>query len=587
VHNSDRMRALALVLSLLVFLAACGRAGLHHGQPDAAVGVVADKPLADVRVAPDIGADTGGPNDTPADPISETPRPDASCEALPPDAAPEVLAPSDVPDLGPTDGATVRTKCSELKHLADQGVLTKQRTSQVTFAPDRSWVVLKVQADSPTDARYPDQLLLVALPSGEVTTISSEGATAEALGPSGGLLLVTPSPGNSLAVYEKGGLRSLASSSCAHLASPDGSRVYVIRDCGSSTIGTLDVVDVASGRATTLASKVLDQDYWTPEFAVSPSGRYFAFVASNPDAGDAYVVHVADSSGKVYAITSQPGATGPWFVSDELLVFSVEERLNPTPNGSLRAHILGGGDTSYLLATGRTHGYFGYKTSPDKQWVLGASQLLRDGSAPHAGLLYAIRLDGVGEKLLANNLMPFWLYEMALDVTAWSGDGSRALYLSDSGPGAWAVEPNGSAPTLLSAGGHFRPAPVGDHVALLESVGDARQSRLRVHALASASDVFSFATDGSLAAARFTPDAGGLVFVNTSANGTSELRYFSPSVPASTVLGEWKRTLLDLSFEAGSLMGTYPMDPTGCFTVVDTDLAPGPGTRLVLLPDIE
>ena len=32
-------------------------------------------------------------------------------------------------------------------------------------------------------------------------------------------------------------------------------------------------------------------------------------------------------------------------------------------------------------------------------------------------------------------------------------------------------------------------------------------------------------------------------------------------------------------------LGSYPMDPTGCFTVVDTDLAPGPGTRLVLLPE--
>jgi hypothetical protein len=29
----------------------------------------------------------------------------------------------------------------------------------------------------------------------------------------------------------------------------------------------------------------------------------------------------------------------------------------------------------------------------------------------------------------------------------------------------------------------------------------------------------------------------------------------------------------------------YPVDPTGCFTIVDTDLPPGPGTRLVLLPE--
>jgi hypothetical protein len=31
--------------------------------------------------------------------------------------------------------------------------------------------------------------------------------------------------------------------------------------------------------------------------------------------------------------------------------------------------------------------------------------------------------------------------------------------------------------------------------------------------------------------------------------------------------------------------GAYSVDPTGCFTIADTDLAPGPGTRLVLIPE--
>ena len=232
-----------------VLVSACGRAGLRQGQPDAARGVLPDVPSVDVPVDA---------------------RPELSSRDGPMEAP--VLA--DASDLAAVDIAPARSGCGDLAHLADQGLLTKQRTSQVVFAPDRSWLVLKVRQDAPPDAGYPDQLLRVALPSGEVTTISSDGATAEALGPNG--LLVVASNGG-LAVHENGGLRSLASSSCAHLSSPDGSRVYVIRDCGSSIRGALDVIEVASGTPTTLASNVLDETYWTPDFAVSPSGKYFVF----------------------------------------------------------------------------------------------------------------------------------------------------------------------------------------------------------------------------------------------------------------------------------------------------------------------
>jgi hypothetical protein len=127
---------------------------------------------------------------------------------------------------------------------------------------------------------------------------------------------------------------------------------------------------------------------------------------------------------------------------------------------------------------------------------------------------------------------------------------------------------------------------VGDHVALLEDAGDARQSRLRVVALGEGTEIASFATDGRVTAPNFTPDGRGLLFVNVPSSGAAQLRYVSDSVPESVVLGEWTTTRLDMYPSIyGGLPGRYPVDPTGCFTVVDTDLAPGPGTRLVLLPE--
>ena len=69
-------------------------------------------------------------------------------------------------------------------------------------------------------------------------------------------------------------------------------------------------------------------------------------------------------------------------------------------------------------------------------------------------------------------------------------------------------------------------------------------------------------------------------------SGAEQLRYLSGIIPDSAVLGEWMETLLNMTPGVyGDPPGRYPVDPTGCFTVVDTDLAPGPGTRLVLLPE--
>jgi hypothetical protein len=558
-------------LFALVMVTACGRTALLHpaDRPDAGH----DTPLAQHDVPP---ADTRAalPRD-----LARAAGPEVPARDLPGD----LEVPPDSPPAR-RDGALPGTGCNALKHLAEQGVLTKQRTKEVTFAPDRSWVVLRVRQDVPPEIGHPDQLLRVALPSGEVEMISSAGGNAEALGQRGGLLVLN---NEDVAAYENGTLRTLASGACAHLATPDGSRLYVIRDCVASR-GTLDVIDVASGTATTLATNVRGWTYGTPDFSISPDGRYFAFLVQGPDGGEtSTLLNVADRGGKVYTLSSQRGATMPWFVSDELLLFSVSASGYPNPNGSLRAHVPGSGDTAYSLApAGQAAGLHGYKVSADQQWLLGIDDVRGDAGWGVAGRLYAIRLDGTGENLLASTLVPHWLYQMGFDSFGWSGDGNWALYVADRGA-VWASEPHGAATVRLSASGWYHAAPVGDQVAVVENTGDARSNQLRVLAVGPMRVVYSFGTDGSLAAPNFTPDARGLLFVSASSSGAQQLRYFSTSAPRSVVLGEWTETLLDThpGYYLDDPLGSYPMDPTGCFTIVDTDLAPGPGTRLVLLPE--
>jgi hypothetical protein len=548
------MRRLGFLLLALSWLAACGRTALRlpADRPDTAS--TPDAPPDSRQADAPLGADLR-PSDPPADPRDT----DAS--------SPEDLARADAP--------SPVTACRALAHLADQGVLIRQRTRQVTFAPDRSWVALKVRSESPPGTSLPDQLLHVALPSGEVTVVSTAGGTALALGSTGGLLVIA---GEDVVVYENRRPRTLASRTCVQLATPDGARLYVMRDCASGR-GTLDVIDVASGTATTLARNVSTRAYWTPDFSVSPSGRYFAFVAPSPDGGDSDPrLHVADRDGKVYVLAAQRGAAMPWFVSDELLLFGANTEGFPTPAGRLWAHVPGSGDTSYPLArAGIASGSNGYKVSADRRWLLGVDDLHDDAGWGRAGLLYAIALDGSGERLLASTLVPFWLYEMAFDSFGWSGDGEWAICQAKP-TGVWAISPRGAASAQLASSGWGRTAPVGDWVALIED------NRLRVLALGTMQEIFSLGTEGSLAAPNFTPDARGLLFVNAPTSGAHELRYFSAAQANSVVLGAWTETLLDTYRVMTDPLGRYPVDPTGCFTVVDTDLAPGPGTRLVLLP---
>jgi hypothetical protein len=108
---------------------------------------------------------------------------------------------------------------------------------------------------------------------------------------------------------------------------------------------------------------------------------------------------------------------------------------------------------------------------------------------------------------------------------------------------------------------------------------------LRLVDLASGLDRLSFATGNSFVGA--TPlSNGALLFVELTPSGTSQLRYLSASSPGSVLLGEWKTG--GVMLEGWPSMPPklhYPVDPTGCFTLVSTDLPPGPGTRLVVLPE--
>jgi hypothetical protein len=343
----------------------------------------------------------------------------------------------------------------------------------------------------------------------------------------------------------------------------------------------MDVIDVASGTSTPLAAGAR---FGTPEptrsTAVSPDGRWVAFLRSLPSSDTGWndnIVVVASADGRVETLESQPGGHDPAFVSNDLLLFAAG---NLFLTGDIRGHVPGTGDTSYLIGASRNPGLFGYQVSPDKTWVLGATD-----STGYLAQLYAEQLDGEGERLLASDLQDFLISDFAMRVFAFSA-GGRVLYNTSPARAVATVGLDGSTPTVLSTDAWFLETPRLDQVVLVEpTYPRTGTSHLRLVDLASGTDVFAYDSTGVIGTIGFPPNRDGLVFVEYQSPAPIRLRYYSTD--QSVVLGEWHITQFvpdSLSDYYGTLPNVYPVDPTGCFTVFDTDLAPGPGTRLAILP---
>jgi hypothetical protein len=158
-------------------------------------------------------------------------------------------------------------RCAVLQPLAD-GVLTSRHTVRALFTPNRSSLALQVKGEGPSESSVQDDLLLVRLPSGEVSPIMRAITSAEWLQPGATLLVSVARDGsNDLVVVGSDGsvLRTLVRGVCDHAAAPDGSRVFAIHDCDKDRYGTLDVIEVASGANTRLALAA-GFGTWNPHF---------------------------------------------------------------------------------------------------------------------------------------------------------------------------------------------------------------------------------------------------------------------------------------------------------------------------------
>jgi hypothetical protein len=471
-------------------------------------------------------------------------------------------------------------KCSMLRPLSTVGPLTPRHAHKVLFSPDRRAFIM--QATGANGA--PDDLYAVQLPSAILQLIVGGVTDVEWLGATG-KLLVTLAPSGDLAVFSLEGLapRTIASHPCAHLASPDGSRVFVLRDCvpGTPAAGALDEIAVATGTATPRAAAA------SADWAFSPSGRYAAFVApgsSDDDGGvGGGVLHVLDGASD-QALMQAPAAA-PAFASDQRLLFQAAAPSYEMTDAYV--HIPGSGGGSQRIAQGRNFGLRGYRISPDGSTVLAA---LFANATPWNNTLYAERLDGGGELVLASDLLPYNQFQLALTPFTFSRDGVWTIFMPNANNaatrGVFAISPTGANRHLLAKGSAFAVSPFSDRVAVLDISPTRDAYTLHFVVTATGAEQFQITSPDAVRAFRFVPDSRGFLYVQIPTTGPSSLYHVSFIDARQTALGSWNQTNLPLGdYPSAEVVLGYPVDPTGCFTVVDSDITGAVGTSLVVLPD--
>jgi len=513
-------------------------------------------------------------------PLGCSRRASVTLDAGSPDIPPDQWIPPDQvppPDHAP-DAPPPPPGCQGMSGFTKAKTISKLRTKKALFRSKLDLVVLIGTSGS---------ALAVSLPAGMSTALGSARAL-EWLDPAETTLLVerdsttTPGSGYDLWAVPIDGSpgKLLAQGVCDHRAAPDGSRVLVLRSCQSYS-GTLELVDVTSG-----TTAWIEQGVSTSSLELSKDGAWAVFVSGASETGNCNyrrgAAQTVDSAGQTHLIetgvlehsvglaTTGSGAT----VLYRTLASCDEAGVQ------LWSKAADGAGSATLLAQALDYAYPffprpRYAVSADGSRLLGAKVGLTDAQ------LFAVPLDGSGEKLIAADLFPYMMISMAFQPWAFSRSGDHVVYTSTAPPyptmGLSSVTSATGKVTPLSA--QIQPAayvlsPAADEVAYLEPPDASGMTKVWLARLQNGASQARFGSTLSVARLGFVPGGRGLLLTAADKAGSTTL-YYAAASGAQLVagLGEW----------SASEMNGYVTDPGGCAALFDSDLDGG-GTFLVLIP---
>ena len=549
--------------TVLVLVSACGRSGL--ASRDAAR---RDGPSPSETDVPGV-APPDGVRERPSDP-----------PGTPSDARAGNTSASDAGADAPTRPDLLPASCPR---LANGGVLNLGRAKQALFAADGSSVLLRIGA---ADSDAADAAVLLPLGDGDLRVLGSGLRSVEWLGQ--GAALLTAADQSKLAAVSLAGevLLTVPMQTCSHAAAPDGARIYYTHSGCDSGAGALSVVSVADGTTRQLTDRAA-----TGSVTVSPDGKlaaYLAYVDPRDTPPRTSAVFVTDASLSSYNVLGPTSAWGPTFASEGILLF---QSVGADAGAStIWRHDIGTGSGSRALTEGDV-GITGFQFADAASGLPSGFLMARFPGYGSHGDLYLAPIDGGNPVRLASDLMDYRMYSMPRRSNAFAPKSQRVLYIADTPSDA----SQDDAIVSLSADGHDRIqlgggharvmiSPYADRVALADIDDTLGRGTLSVVS-ATGSGRLSVEVTGNPRFAAFVPRDRGLLFIEEPGSSDRRLRHLSFASGNVTTLGTWTTSRLAFSsLPAGVTFGGYPVDPSGCFTVVDSDLDQT-GGRLGAIPD--
>jgi hypothetical protein len=489
---------------------------------------------------------------------------------------------------GELGSADLPAACAGLSGAA-KGLRVSSLLASRLLIPDRlDRLYLLVKKSTGTHDLYS-----VPLPKGTESHLESELFDAEWLDDTQKALLLRKAtttsssslPYNLLLLDASGVVvRTVAKDVCGHTAAPDGSRVYVVRSCDTSTwTGSLEVVEVKTLASTTLASKV---HYLGP--AVSADSKWAAYTSNvstlscGTVAGDGQIVGT-DGKSTTFGTGVLPSSLQFLKSKGSLLYRKTASSCTKT---ELRAVPPASPSSSILLTQARDFANLGllepgqrYAVSSDETLVLAADAQ----SSATSAKLYAVRTDGAGETLLASDLYPY--FTVSAMYEPWASAATRVLYTRLSGTakvGLAAMTWSGGSvvdlTTSLLPAAYLVSSAHPDDVAYVDMSGS---SSYRMN-LASAAQGTSVRIDTGLTSGvsrlAFSGDGRGVLFVQLS-SGSNVLWYGARAAGKTEVAGQ------ELGRWSSSVTSAVQPDGVGCLVAFASDLgSSGSGTYVTLIP---
>jgi len=483
----------------------------------------------------------------------------------------------------------VSPACAALSgYFAGKRVATFQ-SRQALISPDldRAWLV----GGDPNGAL---DLYELRLPSGKlikrvasVTGISWLGAGPDLLAarmtdPVTGAyeLLRVPASSGKVSVLAGGPL-------CKHLSAPDGKRVFHVRAC-KDKIGTLEQLDVSSGKVTKLDNKV---GVW--DLRINRAGTLLSYLA---DIGKQGLCSFNSGTLRMRLLTSGLSVTvgsnaaedSAQFLPDgERMLFRryhdcvkyVDRLLVARPVASAPVKLVDRWSKCFDGNDDWISGDLSYAVSPDGARVLVAD--LIQGSSSHARL-DAVRTDGKGVKTLTDRLV-YWP-KAASSARVWglTGDGSHAVFLAEDTHVAAAALAGGKLRRLgktVATTGAFALSWRGALVAHRMGSGAGPHSLWISDLASSAAAEKVWSSPGAIGHATWLPDDRGLLVQAADGAGRTGLHFVRRTGGAgvATPIGGWKKQWM--------LPGLpYAVDAAGCVAVYNREQNAQPGTYLFRLP---